>query len=512
MLDLDSAIDKTEEIQDTFKKVAQAAYPLISRSKQLKHFRSSLSEFMTRLVSHAHTSLILYDELFSQTFQAWLVAATSSRLRSFRHTSTVLVLEFISGLCSVASEVDQAFSKASRQRKGEAGEARGDGQRLRQFESNVNQLHDQKTSIEGYISELLSSVFVHRYRDAEPLIRLECIAALGHWMLTYPPYFLQGSHLRYLGWVLTDSVRPVLLTLLLTSTFRLTEPRNGQHKDVRLEAVKALDKLYGEPENIGMLQLFTERFKGRFVEMAACEPELPIRRVVISVLASVDKHGLLEVEQQQQLSALIFHIDEQVRRAVAPYFLSRVKEETQELLESNEANDDGDLDVSEEAYHARTWFKCFARLLIAESDRLDAAAEQDLPDPQDSQGQTQLATPAVISDIASTGLSMGRFGSALEAAWNTSKDAPIKNWQALAEYLLLDHTAGQQKHASQQQPPSSASSASQNRSQESRKHLTDEEETALVEVLVSAISCTKSDAEVAAKKVSTDGGLTEAAC
>lgn len=207
VVDHDGATDKMEEIQDTFKKVAQAAYPLIAKSKQLRKFRNSLSEFISRLVQHAHTSSILYDDLFCSTLQAWLVAATSSRLRSFRHTSTVIVLEFISGLCQVAKVVEKDFSKATRQHETEEKKSRRDKQRLKQFKDNVDQLHKQKMDIESYISELLSSVFVHRYRDAEPSIRLECIRALGEWMITHRTYFLQGSHLRYIGWVLTDSVR-----------------------------------------------------------------------------------------------------------------------------------------------------------------------------------------------------------------------------------------------------------------------------------------------------------------
>jgi len=49
-------------------------------------------------------------------------------------------------------------------------------------------------------------VFVHRHRDAEPAIRSECIKALGMWMKMHPQRFLEGNHLRYIGWVLTDTV------------------------------------------------------------------------------------------------------------------------------------------------------------------------------------------------------------------------------------------------------------------------------------------------------------------
>jgi hypothetical protein len=50
------------------------------------------------------------------------------------------------------------------------------------------------------------SVFVHRYRDVEAVIRTECIRELGLWIIKYPDRFLDDIYLRYLGWQLSDKV------------------------------------------------------------------------------------------------------------------------------------------------------------------------------------------------------------------------------------------------------------------------------------------------------------------
>jgi len=50
------------------------------------------------------------------------------------------------------------------------------------------------------------SVFVHRYRDVEAIIRAECIRELGLWITKYPDRFLDDIYLRYLGWQLSDKV------------------------------------------------------------------------------------------------------------------------------------------------------------------------------------------------------------------------------------------------------------------------------------------------------------------
>jgi cohesin complex subunit SA-1/2 len=213
-LDLDAATDYLDTVQATFQKAAQKEYPLTAtKSKTLKRFRSSLAEFLARLIHNTHTSDILYDEVFCETFQTWLAAATSSRLRSFRHTTTVIALDFITALCKVAVEVSKEFNTASRQRDAEAKRPHADQKRLKTMEQNVHEHHEQKVKIDEYLKEMFDGVFVHRYRDAEPSIRCECVRALGQWMQIFPEHYLDGDHLRYLGWNLTDVVRSLFALL-----------------------------------------------------------------------------------------------------------------------------------------------------------------------------------------------------------------------------------------------------------------------------------------------------------
>jgi len=53
---------------------------------------------------------------------------------------------------------------------------------------------------------LCRSVFVHRYRDADSGIRADCVREMGIWMKRHPAHFLEGTYLRYVGWVLSDTV------------------------------------------------------------------------------------------------------------------------------------------------------------------------------------------------------------------------------------------------------------------------------------------------------------------
>lgn len=63
----------------------------------------------------------------------------------------------------------------------------------------------------------LCRLFMHRYRDVDPEIRMSCIKSLGIWVVSYPSFFLQDIYLKYLGWTLNDKVANVSLHLFFTS-------------------------------------------------------------------------------------------------------------------------------------------------------------------------------------------------------------------------------------------------------------------------------------------------------
>lgn len=180
---------------------------------------------MTKLVETTAISEVLYDDIFCETFQSWLVALSSSKLRAFRHTSTVITLYFVEALCEVSLSNKEDFSQLQRQKEAEvkrAGKAASkstragatDKTRLQELEALIKATHSHKMKLETYFQELFDAVFIHRYRDAEPAIRMECIRSLGVWMSTLPDHFLEGTYLRYIGWMLTDLVGVALLSKL----------------------------------------------------------------------------------------------------------------------------------------------------------------------------------------------------------------------------------------------------------------------------------------------------------
>ena len=79
----------------------------MSKLPVFRKFKKSLSEFLSRLVLSSAELGSLYTTDLMLALQAWVAAMSSSQLRSFRHTATLIALEVETALCDVASAVEK---------------------------------------------------------------------------------------------------------------------------------------------------------------------------------------------------------------------------------------------------------------------------------------------------------------------------------------------------------------------------------------------------------------------
>lgn len=310
----------------------------------------------------------------------------------------------------------------------------------------------------------------------DPSIRAECVQAIGKWLKEFPAYFLDGQYLRYIGWVLSDS-----------------------NTQVRLEAVKSLVPLYGMDDYVVSLQSFTDRFKGRLVEMATSDAELSVRVAVIQVLSSIDRHGLLEEEQRSTLCLLIFDAEPKVRRAVSNFVSGVWDEVASERLVGKRKPDDTEKN--------RAGLKALAQLFVQWGRVLDKKGAEGGDENWDGDSSSQGESSSSQRDISVVVSSRqkGRIGLAVEALWDEIE--VISDWETMCDFLLLDHSAGQED-------PSDSSPVAAARRKKARKatndSLVDEawrleevEEAVLLEILVSSLRKAELEAATAAKKVIT---------
>ena len=430
------------------------------------------------------------------TLQQWVVSMSSSQIRSFRHTATVIALEAETALCDVAAAVEKEAVVVARQREGEKKRkgSKGGNVRDKELEKKAHEISKKQKKLATFIKELVDryasftdnsidvelshSVFVHRYRDLDPNIRAECVRAVGLWFRKYPKHFFEADHILYVAWVLSDS-----------------------NSHVRLEAVKALSGIYEQVDYIGLLNHFTERFKSRLIEMATADTELSIRVAVIQVLGAIENHFLV-TEEREKLCLLLFDEEPKVRKAVS-HFVRDVWEEAvgDELSERHKPTDKD---------QERIGLKLLAALLVKWTKALDNlsgdADESELGDGPGNDDTVDGPVRRANQRKEVLGLvgaeSRGRVALAVEALWDEVDT--ISDWELLLDILLLDHSAsGEDSQANLTSRPKSKANGKKRNVDfvvDEAWRLEEDEESILLEVLVAVLRKTKEES-ASAKKV-----------
>ncbi|GAA5932633.1 cohesin subunit IRR1 [Sporobolomyces koalae] len=496
--DENGVVENLKDIVDEFKQGVDHAYPLVSKSKDYKKFRSSLGQFLLKLLTAASED-VLFSTSFYEHFQAWSHALSSSQIRALRHTATVIVLLSIDALTVLEVAIRKELSQAVRAKEAEEKKNRKDKSRLKDLEKQVQEIHERLEAVEAFEEEAYTSVFVNRYRDADYVIRAECIASLGNWMKLNPDHWIDGDYLRYIGWVLSD-----------------------ESKEARRDSVRALSSLYDKEQYIGKLHHFTDRFKGQLVDMAMGEHDLAVRVQAVQVVRKIEGHGLLEEEQRDEVAQLVFEKEKKVRAAAAELFKIVLDEETEQRkteLESEKQTARGRKVGGKKAkefdaeLEIQIELKVVAELLVKYGKALDGidpevAAEDDDDASREAQEDRMKRRSVLgLSDLVDAKVHRGRIALAAEALWDTVET--MQDWQALLSYLLKDHSAPSSKGKTdskktigrtKQRADNSENGESDNEAEEAQERqegdlelpetikLTEDEETLAIELLVACIA------------------------
>ncbi|KAB8343212.1 hypothetical protein FH972_022802 [Carpinus fangiana] len=408
--DPDNCTNKLTDLQDEFQAEQQnvVEYPLIAKSRVAASFRKTLSAFLIAFIKTVAAEKILYEspELV-ENVQVWVSAMSSAANRPFRHTATVVSLDIITALAEVASDQIEAKARMLRQVEGEQKKARGGNkERIKSLQKEADAIGETKVTLDGLLRDWFETVFVHRYRDVDPKIRVDCLVSLAEWMNIYPDYFVDGEHLRYLGWCLSDISAQTRLTVL-----------------------KGLGTIFRDDRKLGGLRQFTERFRARMVEMATSDADISVRTHSVELLDILREKGLLEPDDIDTVGKLVYDTEPRVRKAVVSFFTASVEESFDmkfEELGGQEAVDDGLPEENEDDYETPrvSWlrFKALAELLSAyDGDETSDVVEMQSADFLVSAGlesRYTIAAQAVLLELP-----------------------VIKDWEVLAGMLLFDHSA-----------------------------------------------------------------------
>lgn len=205
---------------------------------------------------------------------------------------------------------------------------------------------------------------------------------------------------------------------------------------VRIEVVKALTKQF-KRQNVANLRHFTERFGERLVEMGTRDADHSVRTATVELLDEVRKAGFMEPSDIQTVGRLLFDTDQNVRKAVRPFVVETINDLYQEKLEDlggEETIQEALGDEESEEYDGPTtsWIKIKSVL-----EALSSYDEED----QDTNGDGESPRPfvernrALISKLREVA---SRSSLAMAVLYQPVEE--IQDWEAIAKYLLYDHS------------------------------------------------------------------------
>ncbi|KAI5251427.1 STAG-domain-containing protein [Aureobasidium subglaciale] len=445
--DPDNCASKLGDLQDEFQAQNLSEYPIIAKGKGTAAFKDSLTGFFYTLIKAIHTTKVLFTNIeLIENIQVWLSTMSAAQNRPFRHTATVVSLAIITALCEIGSELADEASKALRHSETQKKGKNANKTRVSELQNYSKQAKANQEILDNTVKDWFDTIYIHRYRDVDPHIRVDCARALGDWIVAYPDQFFDGQHLRYLGWVLSDT-----------------------NHSTRLEVIKQLHRLYADKDKLGGLKTFTERFRSRMVEMATRDAESSVRAATVELLDDLREGGLLEPDDIDAIGRLIFDAEPRVRKSVVGFFAESINDAYeakvdvlggQEALEEilGEDNDSFDSPSVE-------WIKLKC---LAEGLESYDSADGPLP-PSVERG------PGQGGFLLHAGSSESRFMVAADTLHDQIEE--VREWEKLAGYLLYDTSVADQNG-------DTASGESQLK-QELR--LTESEEVILLEVLNSSV-------------------------
>ncbi|USP81957.1 hypothetical protein yc1106_09231 [Curvularia clavata] len=413
--DPDNAPNRVAEIQEEFQQYEVTEYPLIAKAKDGggNAFRNALQGFFVTLVQTIAESGLMYESTeILENISVWLGAMSSTGNRPFRHTSTVASLAITTALAQIAADLVENTAKRVRQSEAEAKKSRVNKERISAARKEIEEYNQKLEFVRSQLDDWFAAVYVHRYRDVDPKIRVDSVVALADWIIAYPDKFFDGTKLRYLGWVLSDP-----------------------NASTRIEVLHQLARLFRDESKLAGLKTFTERFRPRIVEMATHDAEINVRAAAVDLLDTLREAGFLEPDDIDSVGKLIFDSDAKVRKSVVGFFAENVNsayEATVEEMGGEEALNEAlaPPDEEDEEYHnpRLEWLKlkCLVDQLLSYDED-----EVELP------SQIQRMSPGTELGLIAAGVE-SRVSLAAQALYDAIPE--IRSWEVLAGYLLYDHS------------------------------------------------------------------------
>ncbi|KAJ9543200.1 hypothetical protein OSB04_022907 [Centaurea solstitialis] len=281
-----------------------------SKKKELRSFKENLVSSGIIWYQSAKMGRCLIKSCLTS---AWIITPP----RVYRQVASLVGLQLVTSFIGVAKVLGAHRQTTQRQLIAEK-KKNAEGPRVESLNKRLSETHGKITMIEEMMRKIFTGLFVHRYRDIDPEIRMSCIQSLGAWIFSYPSLFLQDLYLKYLGWTLND-----------------------KSAGVRKASVLALQNLYDVDDNVPSLGLFTERFYKRMLDLAD-DIDISVAVCAISLVKQLLRHQLVPDDDLGSLYDLLIDDPPEVRRAIGALVYDHVIAQKFNSSKARSSGDEGD--------------------------------------------------------------------------------------------------------------------------------------------------------------------------
>ncbi|XP_071738287.1 sister-chromatid cohesion protein 3-like isoform X3 [Rutidosis leptorrhynchoides] len=287
-----------------------------SKKKEFRSFKENLVAFWDNLVSECQNGP-LFDQVLFDKCMDYVIALSCTPPRVYRQVASLVGLQLVSSFIGAAKILAAQRQTTQRQLTAEK-KKNSEGDRVESLNKRLSETHEKITMLEEMMRKIFTGLFVHRYRDMDPEIRMSCIQSLGVWIVSYPSLFLQDLYLKYLGWTLND-----------------------KSPGVRKASILALQNVYDVDDNVPSLGLFTERFYKRMLDLAD-DIDTSVAVCAISLVKQLLRHQLVPDDDLGSLYDLLIDDPPEIRRAIGALVYDHVIAQKFNSSQSRSSGDEGD--------------------------------------------------------------------------------------------------------------------------------------------------------------------------
>ena len=164
--------------------------PLSKRSQDFKGFRENFLEFIDKCVRNTSEGEELYDGTLFASLAEIVATCASSKARPLRMAATLMALQIITSLITVVNNLQKARDLKQNQMDNELKKKTVAADLVKSLQRAIDNAQEQIELVEGYMNEMFTKVYTHRFRDCDEHIRAECMKAMGKWMFKHQLVFL----------------------------------------------------------------------------------------------------------------------------------------------------------------------------------------------------------------------------------------------------------------------------------------------------------------------------------